>query len=87
MYFNKYFKDFQDTWKGLTDITTLKTFSSNVPGAPSISDITTTNSSDIANSSNNYFTSTAKETKYSHKHYSDYFKDKCTNSFFNHTTK
>ena len=54
MHFNKYFKDFQDTWKGLTDIITLKTFSSNVLTAPSISDITTINSyittnSDIAN--------------------------------------
>ena len=53
-------------------------------------DVTISDSCDIANTFNNYFSSIAKKTKdninYSHKHYSDYLSDKCKNSFFIHPT-
>ena len=84
-YFNKFFEDnwniMKNAWKWIKNIITLNNFSSAVPRALSINDVTTSNPCYIANTFSYYFISIAKKSKenikYSHKHCSDYLSDKC----------
>ena len=83
-YYDKYFKrnwnDIKNTWKGIKSLISLKIVASNVPTVFSLDNgDTITNTYDIANTFNNYFTSiaeTTKKVKYSHKHFPDFFQMK-----------
>ena len=66
-YFNKYFEDnwnnMKNTWKGRKNIITLNNLSSDVPRTLSVNDVTISDSCDIGNTFNNYFSSIAKKNK------------------------
>ena len=63
-YFEKYWNNIKNTWKGIKYLTSRKTLASNIPNVLSLDNgDTTTNSYDIANTFNNYFTSIAETTK------------------------
>ena len=89
-YYNQYFEanmnNIKNTWKGVKSILTIKNTSSNFPKCLSSNGSTFTNQAEISNIFNNYFASIAENTKlninYSHKHFSDFLKDKNQNSFF-----
>ena len=74
----------KNTWKGIKSILTIKNISSDFPKC--LSSNGSTNQVEISNIFNNYFASIAEKTKvninYSHKHFSDFLKDKNQNSFF-----
>ena len=82
----------KNTWKGIKSIIIYKNYkrvkntSSDVPTCLSSNSSTFTNQVEISNIFNNYFASIAEKTKvninYSHKHFSDFLKDKNQNSFF-----
>ena len=86
IYFEKNWNNIKNTWKGIKSLISLKTIASNVPTVLSLhSGDTVTNTYDIANTSNNYFASiaeTTKKTKYSHKHFSDYFSNENSSTIF-----
>ena len=89
-YHNQYFEanmnNIKNTWKGIKSILTIKNTSSDFPKCLSSNGSTFTNQVEISNIFNNYFASIAEKTKvsinYSHKHFSDFLKDKNENSFF-----
>ena len=89
-YYNQYFEanmnNIKNTWKGIKSILTIKNTSSDFPKCLSSNGSTFTNQVEISNIFNNYFASIAEKTKvsinYSHKHFSDFLKDKNQNSFF-----
>ena len=63
-YFEKYWNNIKNTWKGIKYLTSLKTVASNIPNALCLDNgDTTTNPYDIANTFNNYFASRAETTK------------------------
>ena len=76
----------KNTWKGIKSILTIKNTSSDFPKCLSSNGSTFTNQVEISNIFNNYFASIAEKTKvninYSHKHFSNFLKDKNQNSFF-----
>ena len=76
----------KNTWKGIKSIITIKNISSDFLKCLSFNGSTFTNQVEISNIFNNYFASIAEKTKviinYSHKHFSDFLKDKNQNSFF-----
>ena len=89
-YYNQHFEanmsNIKNTWKGIKSILTIKNTSSDFPKCLSSNGSTFTNQVEISNIFNNYFASIAEKTKvsinYSHKHFSDFLKDKNENSFF-----
>ena len=76
----------KNTWKGIKSILTIKNTSSDFPKCLSSNGSTFTNQVEISNIFNNYFASIDEKTKvsinYSHKHFSDFLKDKNQTSFF-----
>ena len=89
-YYNQYFEanmnNIKNTWKGIKSILTIKNTSSDFPKCLSSNGSTFTNQVEISDVFNNCFASIAEKTKvninYSHKHFSDFLKDKNQNSFF-----
>ena len=82
-YYDKYFErnqnNIKNTQKGIKSHILLKTVASHVPTVLFLDNgDTITNPYDIANTFNEYFASIAetaeKSIKYSHKHFSDFFK-------------
>ena len=76
----------KNTWKGIKSILTIKNTSSDFSKCLSSNGSTFTNQVEISNIFNNYFASIAEKAKvninYSHKHFSDFLKDKNQNFFF-----
>ena len=76
----------KNTWKEIKSTITIKNTLSDFPKCLSSNDSSFTNQVEISNIFNNYFASIAEKTKvsinYSHKHFSDFLKDKNQNSFF-----
>ena len=89
-YFNHYFEpnwnSIKNTWKGIKSIITIKDFSADIPKSLSVDGATISNPLAISNIFNNYFSSIAGKTKlnisFSHKHFSDFLKNRSNISFF-----
>ena len=89
-YFERYWDDIKNTWKGIKSHIYLKTIASSVPMPLSLDKgdtvILLTNSCDTDNTFNNYFTSIAETTKkslnYSHKHFSYYLSNESNSEKF-----
>ena len=89
-YCNQYLRvnmnNIKNTWKGIKSIITIKNLSSDIPKSLSYNGSTITNKVEISNIFNNYFATTAEETKeninLSYKHFSDFLKNRTQNSFF-----
>ena len=81
----------QITWKGIKSLISLKTVSFSAPAVLSLDNgVTITNPYNIANTFNNYFTSTAETTKksfeYSHNDFLDYLSNENSSTIFLHPT-
>ena len=76
----------KNTWKEIKSVITIKNLSSDIPKSLSSNGYTITNQVKTSNIFNNYFATTAEETKEninpSHKHFSDFLKSRHQNSFF-----
>ena len=89
-YYNHYFKtnwdNIKNTWKGIKPILNINNTHSNIPKTLVSNDTTSAEPIEIANIFNNFFTSIAAETKesikYSHKHFSNFLKNRSDDSFF-----
>ena len=89
-YYNHYFEtnwnSIKNTWKGLKSILNIKKISADVPKTLSVDGTTISNPMEISNIFNNYFSSIATKTKlnisFSHKHFSDFLKNRSNISFF-----
>ena len=89
-YCNHYFKtncdNIKNTWKGIKSILNINNNQSNILKILVSNDTTSTEPTEIANMFNNFFTSTAARTKenikYSHKHFSNFLKNRSDDSFF-----
>ena len=87
-YYNHYFdinwNNIKNTWKGIKSILSIKPNPSDIPKI--LNSTTITNTIEIANVSSNYFSCIAFQTKvnikHSHKHFSDFLKNRAQNSFF-----
>ena len=83
-YYNNYFKtnwdNIKNTCKGIKSILNINNNQSNIPEILISNDTTRTEPTKIANTFNNFFTSIATKTKesikYSHKHFSNFLKNK-----------
>ena len=83
-YYNHYFKtnydNIKNTWKGKKSILNININQSNIPKILVSNDTTSTEPIEIANIFNNFFTSIAAKTKesikYSHKHISNFLKNR-----------
>ena len=87
-YYNQYFKannNIKNTWKGMKSIINIKNLCSDIPKSLSSNVFTITNQVEISNVFNNYFATIAEKTKEninpSHKHLSDFLKNRYHNSF------
>ena len=89
-YYNHYFKNnwdnIKNTWKGIKSILNINNTHSNIPKILVSSDTISAEPIDIANILNNFFTSIAAKTKesikYSHKHFSNFLKNRSGDSVF-----
>ena len=89
-YFNYYFESnwssIGNTWKGIKSIITIKDISADIHKSLSVDGATISNPLAISNIFNNYFYSIADKTKltisFSHKHFSDFLKNRSNISFF-----
>ena len=85
-YFKTYWANIKNTWKGITSILNINNTHSNIPKILVSSDTISAEPIDIANILNNFFTSIAAKTKesikYSHKHFSNFLKNRSDDSFF-----
>ena len=85
-YFDINWNNIKNTWKGIKSILSIKPNPPDVPKILTANDGTITNPAEIANVFNNYFSSIASQTKvnikHSHKHFSDFLKNRAQNSFF-----
>ena len=76
----------KNTWKGIKSIITIKNLSSDIPKSLFCNGSTITNKVEISNIFNNYFATIAEKTKEninpSHKHFSEFLKNRTQNSFF-----
>ena len=88
-YYNQHFRanmnNIKNTWKRIKSIITIKNLSSDIPKSLSCNGLTITNKVEISNIFNNYFTiaEKAKESiNPSHKHFSEFLKDRTQNSLF-----
>ena len=89
-YYNHYFdinwSNIKNTWRGIKSILSIKPNPSDIPEIFNTNDSTTTNPVEIANVFNNYLSCIASQTKvntkYIHKHFSDFQKNKAQHSFF-----
>ena len=89
-YYNLYFKinwgNTKNTWKGIKSILNISNTHLNIPKILVSNDTTSAELIEIANIFNNSFTSIAAKTKesikYSHKHCSNFLKNRSDESFF-----
>ena len=85
-YFETNWNSIKNTWKGLKSILNIKNISAEIPETLSVDGTTISNPMEISNIFNNYFSSIATKTKlnisFSHKHFSDFFKNRSNISFF-----
>ena len=89
-YYNHYFKtnwdNIKNTWKGIKSILNINNTYSNIPKILVSNDTTSAEPIEIANIFNNFFTFIAAKTKesikYSHKHFSNFLKNRSDDSFF-----
>ena len=89
-YYNTYFEanwnSIKNTWKGIKSILNIKNTSADIPKTLSVDGTTTSNPMEISNIFNNYFSSIASKIKlnisFSHKHFSDFLKNRFNISFF-----
>ena len=87
-YYNHYFdinwNNIKNTWKEIKSLLSIKPNPSDIPKILTANDGTITNPVEIANVFNNYFSSIASQTKvnikHSHKHFSDFLKNRAQNS-------
>ena len=86
LYFGINWNNLKNTWKKIKSILSIKPNPSDIPKILNTNDSTITNPVEIANVFNNYFSSIASQAKlnikYSHKHFSDFLKNRAQNSFF-----
>ena len=88
--YNHYFKNNWDntknTWKGVKPILNINNTQSNIPKNRVSNNTTSAEPIEIANIFNNFFTSVSAKTKesikYSHKHFSNFLKNRSDDSFF-----
>ena len=89
-YYNHYFEanwnSIKNTWKGIKSILNIKNTSADIPKTLTVDVTTISNLMEISNIFNNYFSSIASKTKlnisFSHKHFSDFLKNRSNISFF-----
>ena len=89
-YYNLYFdinwKNIKHSWKGIKSTLSVKVNPSHIPKVLTANVSTITNPVEIANVYNKYFSSVSPQTKvnirYSHKHFSDFLKNRVQNPFF-----
>ena len=89
-YCNHYFEtnwySIKNTWNSLKSILNIKNISADVPNTLTIDGTTFSNPMQISNIFDNYFSSFATKTKFgisfSHKHFSDFLKNRFNTSFF-----
>ena len=89
-YYNHFFdinwNNIKNTRKGIKSILSIKPNPSDIPKILNTNDSTITNPVEIANVFNNYFSCIPSQTnvniKYSHKHFSDFLKNRAQNSSF-----
>ena len=89
-YYNHYFEanwnNIKNTWKGIKSILNIKSISAAFPKTLTVNGTTISNPMEISNIFNNYFSSIASKTKlnvsFSHKHFSDFLKNRSSISFF-----
>ena len=93
-YYNHYFdinwNNIKSTWKRIKSILSINPNPSDIPKILNANDSTTTNSVEIANFFNNYFSIASQNKvniKYSHKYFSDFLKNRAQSSFFSPTDK
>ena len=79
-------KNIKNTWKGTKSILSIKLNPSNIPKILNANVSTIKSPVEIPNVFNNYFSFIASQTKvnikHSHKHFSDFLKNRAQNSFF-----
>ena len=91
-YFEKNWNNIKNMWKGIKSLISLKTVASSIPTVLSFDNgDTITNSYDIANTFNKYFSSIAETTKkayikYPHKGFSDYLSNESDGAIFLQST-
>ena len=89
-YYNNYFaanwNSIENTWKDIKSIPNIKNTSADIPQTLTVDGTTIPNPLEISNIFNNYFSSIVSETKFnislSHKHFSDFLKNRSNISFF-----
>ena len=89
-YYNHYFEtnwnSIKNTWKGLKSILNIKNISAKIPKTLNVDGTTISNPMEISDIFNNYFSSIATKRKlnisFSHKHFSDFPKNRSNISFF-----
>ena len=89
-YYNHYFETNWDSiksaWKGIKSILNIKSISADNLKSLTVDGTTVSNPIAISNIFSNYFSSIANNSKrnisYSHKHFSDFLKNRSNNSFF-----
>ena len=89
-YYNNYFKtnwnNIKNTWKGKKSVLNINNTHSNIPKILVYNDTTSAEPIEIANISNNFFTSiiakTKESIKYCHKHFFKFLKNRSDDSFF-----
>ena len=89
-YYNHYFgtnsNSIKNTWKGLKSILNIKNISAEIPKTLTVDGTTISNPMKFSDIFNNYFSSIATKAKlnisFSHKHFSDFLKNRSNISFF-----
>ena len=86
-YFETNWNSIKNTWKGIKSALNVKNISAKIPKTLTIDGTTISNPMmEISNIFNNYFSSIASKTKlnisFSHKHFSDFLKNRSNISFF-----
>ena len=84
--FESNWKSIKNTWKGIKVILTIKEIAADIPKGLTVDDTTISHSMAISTIFNKYFYSIANKTKlnvlFSHKHFSDFLKNRSNISFF-----
>ena len=89
-YYNHYFEtnwnSIKDTWKGIESILNIKNISADIPKSLTVDGTTISNPMAISKIFDHYFSSVANKMKlnilFSHKHFSDFLKNRSDISFF-----
>ena len=85
-YFETNWNSIKNIWKGLKSILNIKNISAEIPRTLTVDGTTIPNPMEISHIFNNYFSPIASKTKliiaFSHKHFSDFPKNRANISFF-----